>query len=252
MHRSLILLSLFAFGCSLADDTKCDTGECDGDDFTPDDNSDDGNNVDDSADDDGDGFTNAEEEAAGTNPNYAYSHPYTGGYNVGFCETPPEPTGPTGQGQNDSGVTWAAYQAGDVVENWTMTDQYGEEVDLYSFCGKTVMVAFSAGWCGPCRSFAEEMQTLQDTYRDQDVQLIEVITGDNSNELPSIDFLMGWDNQYNFSDIPVLLPPRATSWSAVTMQWETDMYIPTTYIIGPDGTVLSADEGAHDPGPFLP
>ena len=251
MHRSLILLSLFAFGCSIAGDTKCDTGDCDGDDFTPNDNSGGGNNVDDSADDDGDGFTNAEEAAAGTNPNYAYSHPYTGGYNVGFCDTPPVPTGPTGQGQNDSGVTWAAYQAGDVVENWTMTDQYGEEVDLYSFCGKTVMVAFSAGWCGPCRSFAEEMQPLQDAYRDQDVQLIEVITGDNSNELPSIDFLMGWDDQYNFSDIPVLLPPRATSWSAVTMQWETDMYIPTTYVIGPDGTVLSADEGAHDPGSFL-
>jgi thiol-disulfide isomerase/thioredoxin len=113
------------------------------------------------------------------------------------------------------------------------------------------MVAFSAGWCGPCRGLAEGMQAMQDGYRDDDVQLIEVITGDNQNELPSIDFLMGWNDDYGFTDIPVLLPERATSWDAVTMQWERDSYIPTVFVIGPDGTVLSADDGTHDPGSFL-
>jgi hypothetical protein len=88
---------------------------------------------------DGDGYTTGEEQQAGTNPNYAYSHPYTGGYNVGFCET--EPTGPTG----DNGYA-AAYQEGDVVENFTLTDQYGESVDLYSFCGQNVMLAIGAFW----------------------------------------------------------------------------------------------------------
>jgi thiol-disulfide isomerase/thioredoxin len=251
MTRSLILASLLTFGCE--SDTKCaDTGSCDDDAATSGDGGTDGDGGgDELADDDGDGFSNADEEAAGTNPNYAYSRPYSGGYNVGFCETPPEPTGPTGVGQNTNGVQWAAYQAGDVVENWTMTDQYGEQVDLYSFCGKTVMVAFSAGWCGPCRGLAEGMQAMQDGYRDDDVQLIEVITGDNQNELPSIDFLMGWNDDYGFTDIPVLLPERATSWDAVTMQWERDSYIPTVFVIGPDGTVLSADDGTHDPGSFL-
>lgn len=208
--------------------------------------------ADDGADDDDDGFTNAEEAEAGTNPDYAYSHPYTGGYNVGFCDTPPVPTGPTGTGRNENtGVTWTAYDVGDVVENWTMTDQYGEEVDLYSFCGQHVVVALSAGWCGPCRYAAEEMQAKQDEYREQGVQFIEVITGDNSDELPSIDFLMGWDEQYGFTDIPVLLPPRATGWDAITMQWEMDMAIPTLYHISPNGTVLSADDLIHDPGQFL-
>jgi thiol-disulfide isomerase/thioredoxin len=208
--------------------------------------------LEDLADDDADGFTNAEEAEAGTNPDYAYSHPYTGGYNVGFCDTPPEPTGPTGTGRNESsGVTWDAYDVGDVVENWTMTDQYGELVDLYSFCGKHVVVALSAGWCGPCRYAAEEMQAYQDEYREKGVQFIEIITGDNSDELPDIDFLMGWDDQYGFTDIPVLLPPRATGWDAITMQWEMDMAIPTLYHISPNGTVLSADDLIHDPGQFL-
>jgi thiol-disulfide isomerase/thioredoxin len=249
MRTSLILLTLFSMACQPAAD--CDAGECDDENSASSGTTNDSDPPVDSADDDDDGFTNAEEEAAGTNPNYAYSHPYTGGYNVGFCDTPPEPTGPTGLGENDRGVTWTAYQEGDVVENWTMTDQYGEDVDLYSFCGKTVMVSLSAGWCGPCRSLAEDMQAMQDTYRDQDLQIIEIITGDNQNELPSLDFLMEWHEDYSFTDIPVLLPPRATSWDAVTMQWELDQYIPTVFIIGPDGTVLSADQGVHDPSPYL-
>ena len=93
------------------------------------------------SDADGDGYTTGEEQAAGTNPNYAYSHPYTGGYNVGYCDEEPVPTGPTGD--NGSG---AAYQEGDVVENFTLTDQHGEDVDLYSFCGQYVMIAFGAFW----------------------------------------------------------------------------------------------------------
>ena len=93
------------------------------------------------SDADGDGYTSGEEQAAGTNPNYVYSHPYTGGYNVGYCNEEPVPTGPTG----DNGHS-AVYQAGDVAENFTLTDQYGEDVDLYSFCGQYVMIAFGAFW----------------------------------------------------------------------------------------------------------
>jgi len=113
------------------------------------------------ADDDGDGLTNAEEEAYGTDPNNAdsdgdgysdgeevnshgtnpddaFSHPYTGGYNVGWCDDEPSPTGPTGPG--------GSYRVGDVANNFTLTDQHGEQVDLYSFCGQHVMIAFGAFW----------------------------------------------------------------------------------------------------------
>lgn len=249
MKHILFSLSIAAAGCAAPDDctdASCDDGRpgdaASGDAGTPSP----------ADDDDNDGFSNEEEDAAGTNPNNGYSRPYTGGYNVGFCDTPPEPTGPTGTGVNENGVTWAAYQEGDVAENWTMTDHHGEPVDLYSFCGKTVMMALSAGWCGPCRNLASQMQAMQDQYRDEGLQIIEVITGDNQNNPASMAFLESWSTDYNFRDIPVLLGPEPTSWDSLMMQWETDQYIPTVYIIGPDGTVLSADQGAHDPSTFLP
>ena len=248
MHTTpwmLATLSLLVLGCSAADSK-------DDDEASPDTNADEDDAAEeDLSDDDGDGFTNAEEALAGTNPDYAYSHPYAGNYNVGFCSQPYSPTGPTGTGINDNDVTWTAYQTGDVPENWTMPDQHGEDVDLFSFCGQHIMLSFSAGWCGPCRSLAMELQALQFEYEDQGVQIIEVITGDNADNPADHDFLADWAEDYGFSSIPVVAAPRATSWDALVNQWELDMYIPTLYHVAPSGEIVSADDAAHDPGAFL-
>lgn len=263
MTRPALICSILTLmACDIAGD-KCadsDTGGCEEDDFIG--NGGGGSGTDPAADDDGDGFTNAEEEEAGTNPNYAYSHPYTGGYNVGFCDTPPEATGPTATASivyEGTTYEWPTMGVGDVPPNFTMMDQHGEEVDLYSFCGKNVMIAMSAGWCGPCRSFAEEMQAIQDTYRDQNVQIIEIITGDNQNRLPDQSFLESWASDYGFTDIPVLqMAPLdadgdgyADSYDHPYYWFDADGYIPSIYHLGPDLRVISADGGVHDPGSFL-
>jgi hypothetical protein len=91
-------------------------------------------------DSDGDGFLDGDEVDAGTNPAYAPSHPYQGDYFVGWCESPPVPTGPTGTDEDGS----AAYQVGDVVEGLAWRDQFGEYVSLYSFCGHLTVVQFSS------------------------------------------------------------------------------------------------------------
>ena len=84
------------------------------------------------ADSDGDGYLDGEEVADGTDPLSEYSHSYIGGYNVGSdCPGFPETTGTN---------------VGDYAANFTLTDQYGEEVSLYSFCGNTVMFAVGAFW----------------------------------------------------------------------------------------------------------
>jgi hypothetical protein len=87
------------------------------------------------SDSDGDGFEDLVEVEEGTNPTYEYSHSYTGGYNVGYCaDGMAEATGPS----SSNGHT-PLYAEGDVMENFTLTDQHGEDVDLYSFCGQHVM-----------------------------------------------------------------------------------------------------------------
>ncbi len=101
------------------------------------------------ADTDGDGYLDGEEVEGGTSPLSEYSHPYTGGYNVGYCETMPTATGPTGTASLNHGgqvYEWPYYQVGDIVENFSLLDQYGETVDLYSFCGQYLVIAFGAFW----------------------------------------------------------------------------------------------------------
>jgi len=204
----------------------------------------------DSSDSDDDGHTDGEEQEAGTNPLDAYSHAYEGGYNVGYCESQWEGTGPTGIGGFD-GTEWTAYQNGDVPMNFQMEDQFGEMVDLYSFCGKHVMIVQSAGWCGPCRSLAEEAQHEQELYRDEGLQIIEMIKQDNAGDPPDLAFVQGWATDYGMTDIPVLQGPRATSWTSEVIYWDADGYIPSVWHISPEGVIISADEAVTDPGVFF-
>ncbi len=102
------------------------------------------------ADSDGDTHLDGDEVTDGTNPLNEYSHTYTGGYNVGNCEGGlPVATGPTGScsfNHGGSTYTWTCYQVGDVPENFSLIDQYGEYVDLYSFCGQHITLTSGAFW----------------------------------------------------------------------------------------------------------
>ena len=51
----------------------------------------------------------------------------------------------------------------------------------------------------------------------------------------------------NMQTIPVLSDNNYSVW----VTYEQDFYIPTIIQIGPDMTVLSVDEGASNPGPYI-
>jgi len=104
-------------------------------------------------DDDGDGLTNGEEEALGTDPNLADTdadgfsdpdevngntdptdgsdYPYAGGWPIGDCRDTLQSTG---------------NEVGDVAEDFDLMDQYGEQVRLHSFCDKVVLLVGAAFW----------------------------------------------------------------------------------------------------------
>jgi len=260
-RRPPVLVALLLSGllaCDVEEDKDAGGGDAeeaegpadtDGDGVSDEDELDQGTDPDD-PDSDDDGHDDGEEAEDGTNPNDAYSHTYTGGYNVGYCTSQWAATGPTGRYEfNDA--EWTAYQNGDVPTNFQMEDQHGELVDLYSFCGKHVMIVQSAGWCGPCRILAETTQEEQDRYREDGLQIIEMITADNSYNPPDLAFVQSWAEEYGMLDVPVLQGPRATTWASEIMLWDTDMAIPSIWHISPEGVILSADEHITDPGVFF-
>ena len=82
-------------------------------------------------DSDNDGFTDGEEAEQGTDPNDATDVPYTGGWPKGSCR---------------DDLTGEGYRAGDIVMNFSATDQYGDEVFAHDFCDRALFVVAAAGW----------------------------------------------------------------------------------------------------------
>jgi hypothetical protein len=77
------------------------------------------------ADSDGDGWDDGEEVDTYTDPLDEADKPYEAGWQIDACRNDTESTG--------SGV-------GDVIENFSFGDQFGETVHLHDFCDQVVMV----------------------------------------------------------------------------------------------------------------
>jgi len=84
-----------------------------------------------SEDSDGDGWTDSEEIYDFTDPDDEDSHPYTGGW-----KRMPIP--------DDIGDEGRA--VGDVIENFFLEDQFGEEVELHRFFGNVILIESAAEW----------------------------------------------------------------------------------------------------------
>ena len=98
-------------------------------------------------DSDGDGYTDIQEQEAGTNPDSAYSYPLAqGNYNIGLCENGiAQSDGPSVQASfQDGGIEWSHYAQGDIVEDIMLVDQYGQNVSLYQFCGQHIMLVIGS------------------------------------------------------------------------------------------------------------
>ena len=104
-------------------------------------------------DDDDDGLTNSEEEKLGTDPNNEDSdgdgwndgdevngntdpldksdHPYTGGWAIGDCHDEVISTG---------------NEVGQIADDFSLNDQFGDTIRLHSFCDRSVLLVAAAFW----------------------------------------------------------------------------------------------------------
>jgi len=79
-----------------------------------------------SDDTDGDGYTDGTEDNSYTDPLDANDHPYAGGWPIDACRHDLEPTG--------------TFNEGDIVKNYTMLDQFDEQVRIHDFCDHVVLI----------------------------------------------------------------------------------------------------------------
>jgi thiol-disulfide isomerase/thioredoxin len=108
----------------------------------------------------------------------------------------------------------------------------GGEQKLSDLKGKVVFLNFWATWCGPCRVEMPSMETLYTAYKDQGLLVLAVNVQEQEKDVAA--FMK--NNKLTF--------PAALDKSGNVSTRYGVRAIPTTYIIGRDGRIISRISGS--------
>lgn len=113
----------------------------------------------------------------------------------------------------------------------------GEQVNLYSFVGKPIVLNFWASWCGPCKSEIPDFQAAFEKYQGE-VEFLMVNMTDGTRETKEIASAYMEEQGYT---LPVYYD------TAQEAAYTYGVYsLPTTYFIATDGEIVAGAQGMID------
>lgn len=184
MNRAIPLALLLPLLAACTDDTEkaaddgtAEDGTADGGDGTSDGGDGTSDGGDGSGEDGGgdDGMNDGDDPLYG--PENAWPH-------ANLSDVPPDLEG-TGRG------------VGDVLPNFAMTDQNGEDVELYQFYGRVVQLVLFAEWCGPCKEEAPAIEAAFRNLSADGVMVISVMMEQNDGSTPDVAAVNRWVDAYD-------------------------------------------------------
>jgi len=222
------LTSLLVLGSTLS--LGCFGGDAGDDDDEEEEEEEDNGNL----DTDGDGLTDSEENELGLDPNLADTDgdgfddatEVDSGTDGTLCWSVPEGWPACGANAEAAGIEATGWAMGDVVEDWTGDDQYGGTIDQYDLYGMVVVIDMSAGWCGPCRTAAEDAEAEYQHYKDDGVMFMHVIVDDNSYDgaVTDEDFTADWADEYGLT-FPVVTDDSVNGYAAPYYNFYMEGYV---------------------------
>jgi len=127
---------------------------------------------------------------------------------------------------------------GSAAADFTLPDVEGHQVRLSDFRGKTVLLAFWATWCPPCKEELPTLQKLYEQYNDKD---LVILTVDDEEPATIKDFLRA--KHYSFR---VLVDSKRAVFREFAVH-----FIPTAIFINPDEIVTQVLTGWAGPQRLL-
>ncbi len=194
-------------------------------------------------DTDSDGYTDLQEQHAGSDPYDSLSIIYQGGwpYNVEKEQilgqelpfTCPNNIGCECNDDNEcsnSNCTpmpsggYCTPKVGDTFAHFYGVDQYGEMVDIYDFAnqGKMILIEFGAVWCNPCNQLSaffhngntqeieknvwwkDEYKQIKNKIDSGEIFFITVLYQDESRNSAGYETVKNWHEKYPNNNIAVL------------------------------------------------
>lgn len=124
-------------------------------------------------------------------------------------------------------------EAGAAAPPLALPDLQGDTVELRSVAAdrRLVVVSFWGVWCDPCRA---ELKDLARLYSERSEDGLEVLAVSIGGFRRDVDRFVE-EEQLPFE---VLLDDESQTWSSYGLR-----VLPTTVLVGPDGTVVRAIEG---------
>ena len=136
--------------------------------------------------------------------------------------------------------TECGYEIGDHACDFTLTDQDGEEWNLYSHYGEVIVLDFATEWCGYCHTAAEETQATQDRISETiPFSYVTIIIEDmGGNSPPTPQAIQRWCEHYSIT-APVLTGDRSM---LTDEKWDISGF-PTFYILSSDLVIIEKISG---------
>ena len=143
----------------------------------------------------------------------------------------PEATEQTAEESQDLDAQYAKNMLakGTAAPDFTLKTPEGKEVSLKDFQGKYVVLDFWASWCPDCRKDAPEVKALWEKYGDKVAFL--GVSFDTEKEK--------WENYIKENGLGWCHVSPLAKWkeTQVSQDYKVD-WIPSMYMIGPDGNVV--------------
>ena len=118
------------------------------------------------------------------------------------------------------------------AQSWTFTDDEGSIHRMSDYQGQVLVLGFSNTWCDPCQEAAVHMQMLHDRFSGRGVKVMNVSCWERGDP----DAYMQ-EHGYNYSVM--------TNGTEIAREYKVDE-IPTFFVVGVDGKILSRFEGFSD------